>query len=78
MPRSTNSAFTILARQLECPRPCQLARDRELDLAGELRVLAMLRRLDRIPQLLAIGRSSGAPSGSITSEWTTPALFEKS
>ena len=23
-------------------------------------------------------RCSGAPSGSITSEWTTPALFEKS
>ena len=44
-----------LAREANALRLVQLARDRELDLAGELRVLAKLGRLDRIPELFAVG-----------------------
>ena len=57
---------------------CHLARNGELDLAGKLGVLADLERLDIVPEPLAVAPASGAFSGSITSEWTTPRLPEKS
>ncbi len=46
--------FHEVAREPDGFGRIQLARNRELDLSGELRVLADLRRLDRIPQRLAI------------------------
>jgi hypothetical protein len=67
-----------VARQLDALRLSHLARNGELDLAGKLRVLALLGRLDRVPELFAVAKCSGAFSGSITSEWTTPALLVKS
>ena len=68
-----------VAGQLDALFLGQLARNGELDLARKLRVLALLGGLDRVPQLLrGRTRCSGAPSGSITSEWTTPSLLEKS
>ena len=78
-----HAAFDELARdevsgELDALFLRHFARDCELDLACELRILALLARLDLVPQRLAVGQRSGAPSGSITSEWTTPALFEKS
>ena len=41
----------------------QLARDRKLDLARELRVLALLGCLDRVPQLLPVGQMPGRAFG---------------
>ena len=54
MPRSTNSACT---KSRASSMPCawlSLARKRELDLAGKLRVLADLERLDIVPKPFAV------------------------
>jgi hypothetical protein len=48
-----------VARQFDPLLPGHLARNRELDLARELRVLAQLRSLDVIPELLAVGEMFG-------------------
>jgi hypothetical protein len=45
-----------LARQLDALFLGQLARNGEFDLAGKLRVLALLGGLDRIPELFAVGK----------------------
>jgi hypothetical protein len=66
-----------VAGQLDALRLRHLARNGELDLAGKLRVLAHLERLDIVPEPFAVAKCSGAFSGSITSEWTTPRLLEK-
>lgn len=70
--------FDELPRQPDAFGLVQLAWERELHLPRELRVLAQLGRLDRIPEFLRSARCSGALFGNITSEWTTPALLEKS
>ena len=46
--------FDELAGELDALLLVQLARDRELDLAGKLRVLALLAGLDLVPQRRAI------------------------
>jgi len=53
----------------------RLARDGKLDLAGKLRVLALLERLDIVP---GSAKRSGAPSGSMISLCSTPDLARKS
>jgi hypothetical protein len=61
--------------------PCScdhLARNRELHLAGKLRVLALLAGLDLVPQGFAIVQTLRCAFRQHHSEWTTPALFEKS
>jgi hypothetical protein len=73
----TNCSFTK-SRASATPCFSFISRDRELHLAGKLRVLALLARLHLVPQVSRSFKRSGAPSGNITSEWTTPALFEKS
>jgi hypothetical protein len=56
MPFSTNSARQTPA-PARCPVPsCQLARNGEFDLAGKLRVLALLGGLDRVPELFSVGK----------------------
>ena len=55
-----------------------LARKGELDLAGKLGVLPDLEGFDIVPEPFAVAPCSGASSGSMTSEWTTPRLLEKS
>jgi hypothetical protein len=67
-----------LARQLDALFPGQLARNGEFDLAGKLRVLALLGASTAFQSFSRSANSSGAPSGSITSEWTTPSLLVKS
>ena len=44
------------ARQLDALFLGQLARNGEFDLAGKLRVLALLRGFDRVPELFAVGK----------------------
>jgi hypothetical protein len=61
-------AFDKLARQANAFFPVELARDRKLDLARQLRALALLGCLDRVPQLRAVGEVLGAPSRSNTSD----------
>ena len=56
MPRSTNSVLDEVAGQLDALALVHLARDCELDLARKLRILALLCRLDRVPELLAVGK----------------------
>jgi hypothetical protein len=46
--------FDKLAGERDALRLVHLARNRELDLAGKLRVLALLARLDLVPQGRAI------------------------
>jgi hypothetical protein len=48
-----------VAGQLDALFPGQLARNGEFDLAGKLRVLALLGSLDRVPQLFAVGELLG-------------------
>jgi hypothetical protein len=67
-----------IARELDALRLVQLARNRELNLAGKLRVLAFLAASTSFHKVARSFKRSGAPSGSMISEWTTPALFEKS
>jgi hypothetical protein len=43
--------------------PTQLARDRELDLARKLRILALLGRLDLVPRGFAIAQALGRTVG---------------
>jgi hypothetical protein len=62
MPRSTNSAWAK-SRQFDALRLVQLARYGELDFAGKLRVLALLRCLDIVPQALAVGQMLGGALG---------------
>ena len=64
-------------KMLDCKRPRQLhpvvvaeldiGRQRQHDLARQLRVLAFLHRFRRIPQRIARRQPDGAPSGSSTS-----------
>ena len=54
MPRSTNSRPNEVAGQLDALRLRHLARNGEFDLAGKLRVLAHLERLDIVPQPFAV------------------------
>jgi hypothetical protein len=54
IPRSTNAPLDEVARQPDALDLIQLARDRSLDLARQLGILAQLGCLDRIPQLLPI------------------------
>ena len=56
----------------------QLAGQRELGLAGEPRVLALLARLDRVQSRSRSAIQTGASGGSTISLWTTPRFFEKS
>jgi hypothetical protein len=67
-----------VAGQLDALRLRHLARNGELHLAGKLGVLPDLERLDIVPEPFAVAPCSGAFSGSMTSEWTTPRLLEKS
>jgi hypothetical protein len=55
-----------------------LTRDGEFNLAGKLGVLANLQRLGIVHSRSRSLHACGAFSGSITSEWTTPRLAEKS
>jgi hypothetical protein len=49
-----------IPRQLDRLRLRQLARQGNLDLAGKLRVLALLSGLDRIPETLALPKLIGS------------------
>ena len=54
MPRSTNSRLHEVAGEFDALRLSHLARNGELDLAGELGVLPDLERLDLVPQPFAV------------------------
>jgi hypothetical protein len=64
--------------QFDALRLTQLSRDGEFYLARQLGIFADFERLDIVPQPFAVAHSLRAFSGSITSEWTTPRLAEKS
>ena len=63
MPRETNCSCNELAGERDGLCAGELARQGELNLAGELRVLALLRRLDLVPQHRAISPALRRTSG---------------
>jgi len=52
-----------VTRQSDAVGLAHLARDRELDFTGELRVFAQFCRLDIVPELLSVAPLLGRPVG---------------
>ena len=71
-------AFDKVSRQIDALCLVQLARNGELDLAGQLGVLPLLGRSTAFHSFSRSWNSSGAFSGVSTSECTTPLLLVKS
>jgi hypothetical protein len=71
-------ALDKVAGQLDAIRLDHLAGNGELDLTGQLCVLAQFRRLDIVPQLLAVFPLLGRAVRQHDSLCTTPLLLEKS
>jgi hypothetical protein len=71
-------ALNEVAGELDPLSLGHLAGNGEFDLSGKLRVLPDLKGLTSFHSRSRSRQASGAFSGSITSEWTTPRLAEKS